>query len=43
MCWPGFGRIGAFLAPAIARWLCGEARPAENAWLGARLVDRSGH
>ena len=36
----GLGPIGAFLAPAIARWLCGVAAPAENAWLGARLVDR---
>lgn len=36
----GLGPIAAFLAPAIARWLCGTAGPAENAWLGARLVDR---
>ena len=36
----GLGPIGAFLAPAIARWLCGVAVPAENTWLGARLVDR---
>ncbi|MGV8832841.1 MAG: hypothetical protein ACOH2N_12770 [Devosia sp.] len=38
----GFGPIGAFLAPAIARWLCGQASAAENDWFGARLVDRSG-
>ncbi|QDZ09652.1 hypothetical protein FPZ08_02130 [Devosia ginsengisoli] len=37
----GLGPTGAFLAPAIARWICGVAGPAENAWLGARLVDRS--
>lgn len=36
----GLGPSGAFLAPAIARWLCGKATSAENAWLGARLVDR---
>jgi hypothetical protein len=36
----GLGPSGAFLAPAIARWLCGVAEPAESAWLGARLVDR---
>lgn len=38
----GFGSIGAFLAPAIARWLCGVATPAESQWLGARLIGRSG-
>lgn len=36
----GFGPSGAFLAPAIARWLCGKADAAEHAWLNARLVDR---
>lgn len=36
----GFGSIGAFVAPAIARWLCGVATAPENAWFGARLVDR---
>ena len=36
----GLGPTGAFLAPAIARWLSGKADAAENAWLGARLVDR---
>ena len=38
----GFGPIGAFLAPAIARWLSGVANADENAWFGARLVDRHG-
>ncbi len=38
----GFGPVGAFLAPALARWLCGVASPAENAWCGARLVNRDG-
>lgn len=37
----GLGPSGAFLAPAIARWLCGKATAAENTWLGARLVDRT--
>ena len=36
----GLGSTGAFLAPAIARWLCGKGTSAENDWLGARLVDR---
>lgn len=36
----GFGTLGAFLAPAIARWLAGAASDAENRWFGARLVDR---
>lgn len=36
----GFGPTGAFLAPVIARWLCGKAESAESAWLAARLVDR---
>jgi hypothetical protein len=35
------GPTGAFLAPAIARWLCGMATAAENDWLGARLVNRT--
>ncbi|MBE7733643.1 hypothetical protein [Devosia faecipullorum] len=35
------GMIGAFLAPALARWLCGESDgPDEAAWFGARLVSR---
>jgi hypothetical protein len=37
----GFGPTGAFLAPAMARWLSGRAEPAEQAWLSARLVDRN--
>lgn len=36
----GLGPSGAFLAPAIARWIAGKASDFENAWLGARLVDR---
>lgn len=36
----GFGSTGAFFAPALARWLCGVASPAEGDWLGARLIDR---
>ena len=36
----GLGPSGAFLAPSIARWLCGKGTPAENSWLTARLVDR---
>jgi len=37
----GFGAIGAFLAPAIARWLCGQASASENDWFAAHLVDRN--
>lgn len=36
----GLGPTGAFFAPALARWLSGVATPAENAWFGARLIDR---
>ncbi|WP_171015779.1 hypothetical protein [Devosia sp. FKR38] len=36
----GFGPIGGVLAPAIARWLCGAATPAESAWMGSHLVNR---
>ena len=36
----GLGPGGAFLAPAIARWLCGKAAPVEDNWMSARLVDR---
>jgi len=36
----GFGPSGAFLAPTIARWLCGVAGPSENAWLRSRLINR---
>lgn len=38
----GMSMSGAFLAPALARWLCGEsARQEEAAWFGARLVSRA--
>ncbi len=37
----GFGTIGAFLAPALARWLAGEAQQHQAKWFGARLVDRN--
>lgn len=37
----GMGMAGAFLAPALARWLCGEATPFEADWFGARLVSRA--
>ena len=37
----GFGLLGSFMAPALARWLAGAARPMEAAWFGARLVDRA--
>ncbi|GLQ10260.1 hypothetical protein GCM10007913_21920 [Devosia yakushimensis] len=36
----GFGAVGIFLAPAIARWLAGIAAPQEDRWLSARLVNR---
>jgi hypothetical protein len=36
----GMGPGGAFLAPSIARWLCGKGNPVENSWLAARLVAR---
>ncbi|HEY8577618.1 MAG TPA: hypothetical protein VIL88_14925 [Devosia sp.] len=32
----GLGPTGAFLAPAIARWLCGSASSTEAAWFEAR-------
>ena len=38
----GFGAIGAFLAPALARWIAGQASPIESTWFEARLVNRSG-
>lgn len=37
----GLGPIGAVLAPAIARWLCDVATPAESAWMGSHLVNRA--
>lgn len=39
----GFGPIGVFFAPMLARWLCGVASDAENDWLAARLCNRSPH
>lgn len=38
----GLGCYGAFIAPALARWLAGDATPAEAEWFGARLVNRAG-
>lgn len=37
----GLGPVGAFLAPALARWLAGAASSQEAAWFGERLVGRS--
>lgn len=37
----GFGSIGPFLAPSVARWIAGTAARDEDAWLGARLINRS--
>jgi hypothetical protein len=37
----GLGMPGVFFAPAIARWLVGEAQPHQAHWFGARLVNRS--
>ena len=36
----GLGPTGAFLAPAIARWLCGSASSTEAAWFEARHLMR---
>ena len=36
----GLGPTGAFLAPAIARWLTGAASGAEDAWFAARGFSR---
>ncbi|MHA6298110.1 FAD-binding oxidoreductase/lyase [Devosia sp. CAU 1758] len=38
----GLGCAGAFLAPALGRWLTGKASAGEAAWFEARLVNRSG-
>jgi hypothetical protein len=38
----GLGCYGAFIAPALARWLAGDASPVEAEWFGARLVNRAG-
>ncbi|MFC3704599.1 hypothetical protein ACFOOL_07500 [Devosia honganensis] len=37
----GMGGFGAFLAPALARWLAGAARAHEAEWFDARLVNRA--
>lgn len=37
----GLGPTGAFLAPALARWLAGAAKPNEAAYFAARNPDRS--
>ncbi|ODT72130.1 MAG: hypothetical protein ABS75_04855 [Pelagibacterium sp. SCN 63-23] len=37
----GMGNVGAFLAPALARWIAGTARPHEAEWFEARLVSRT--
>lgn len=36
----GMGTTGAFIAPALARWLAGVASAQEAAWFGDRLVGR---
>lgn len=36
----GLGPTGTFIAPALARWLAGEAAPNEDSWFGERLVGR---
>lgn len=36
----GFGALGSFLAPALARWLTGTASTQEADWFGARLATR---
>lgn len=38
----GMGSFGAFIVPALARWLAGKASTEENTWFGARLANRSG-
>jgi hypothetical protein len=37
----GLSCYGAFLVPALARWLSGTASSEEAAWFGARLVNRT--
>lgn len=37
----GLGQIGVFIAPALARWLAGEAAPHEGDWFGQRLINRT--
>ena len=36
----GLGPTGGFYAPALARWVAGCARPDEERWFDARLVNR---
>lgn len=36
----GLGFYGAFLAPALARWLTGSASASEAAWFGGRWINR---
>lgn len=38
----GLGHTGVFIAPALARWLGGDAAPHEAEWFGQRLVNRGG-
>ncbi|WIY53686.1 hypothetical protein O9Z70_03855 [Devosia sp. YIM 151766] len=37
----GMGATGVFLAPALARWFCGQASTDEAAWFGDRLISRA--
>ena len=37
----GLGSTGAFLAPALARWLCGLSAGAEADWLAAHSIHRN--
>ncbi len=37
----GLGAFGAFLAPALARWLAGKSSAVEADWFGQRLINRS--
>lgn len=37
----GLGQTGVFIAPALARWLVGEAAPHEADWFGQRLINRT--
>jgi hypothetical protein len=36
----GLGLVGAFLAPALARWIAGAASPSEEAWITAHAIGR---
>jgi len=37
----GLGLFGAFLSPAIGRWICGSASPNEEAWFAAHRPGRN--